>query len=83
LVLDVWKYQKWALPFIWIGMNPITIYLARNFMDFNSLGRRFVGNESLSYFGVDIGYFLAVSASLALTLTLARYMYNKKIFLRL
>lgn len=83
LVLDIWKYQKWALPFIWIGMNPITIYLARNFMDFNSLGRRFVGNESISYFGVDIGYFLAVSASLALTLSLARYMYNKRIFLRL
>ena len=83
LILDIWKIQKWALIFVWIGMNPITIYLARNFTDFNSLARRFVGNENISYFGEDIGYFLAVSASLALTLTLARFMYNKGIFIRL
>lgn len=28
LVIDVWKYKKWAFFFVVIGMNPLTIYLA-------------------------------------------------------
>ena len=28
LIIDVWQYKKWALFFVVIGMNPITIYLA-------------------------------------------------------
>ena len=29
-VVDVLKYQKWCTPFLWYGMNPITVYLADN-----------------------------------------------------
>jgi|AGTN01.3.fsa_nt_gi Uncharacterized conserved protein len=28
LIIDVWKFGKWAFFFVVIGMNPITIYLA-------------------------------------------------------
>jgi len=83
LILDVWKVQKWATPFIWIGMNPITIYMARNIIDFNRLAERFVGGEIQTLFGEKIGFFLLTSASLGLTLLLVRFLYQKKIFLRL
>ncbi|WP_026998122.1 acyltransferase family protein [Flectobacillus major] len=28
LIIDLWGWQKWALPFIWIGSNSILIYMA-------------------------------------------------------
>jgi predicted acyltransferase len=34
LIIDVWKYQKWAFFFVVIGMNPITIYLANRIIGF-------------------------------------------------
>ncbi len=83
LILDVWKIQKWAVVFVWIGMNPITIYLARNFINFNDLARRFVGGELQTLFGEKIGYLLLTSVSLGLTLALVRFLFKRKIFLRL
>lgn len=42
-IIEVWNRRKWAEPFIWIGLNPITIYLAVNFADFSRLAQRFTG----------------------------------------
>jgi predicted acyltransferase len=42
-VIAVRNHHKWAAPFIWIGLNPITIYLAANFADFNRLAQRLTG----------------------------------------
>jgi predicted acyltransferase len=36
LVIDVWNYKKWALFFVVIGMNPITIYLAGRIVGFGA-----------------------------------------------
>jgi len=82
LVVDVWKIRWWITPFIWIGMNPLTIYLARNFMDFNKLAERFVGGSIKTAVGEDPAYFLQTCVSLALALLLVRFLYKKKIFLR-
>ena len=36
LVIDVWRFKHWTLPFMVIGMNPITIYLlAHKFVNFS------------------------------------------------
>ena len=83
LILDVWKVQKWATIFVWIGMNPITIYMARNIVDFNALAKRFVGGELLTIFGENVGYFLYTTVSLVLTILFVRFLYKRKIFLRL
>ena len=83
LILDVWRIQKWALPFVWIGMNPITIYLARNFVDFNGLAERVVGGEIQTLMGAKIGYLLLTSVSLGFTLLVVRFLFNRKIFLRI
>lgn len=34
LVIDVWKFRRWAFFFVVIGMNSILIYLANGFVDF-------------------------------------------------
>ncbi len=83
LLVDVWKWSWWTAPFIWIGMNPITIYLARQFFDFNGFALRFVGGDIQDLVGPDWGYFLKVSVSLALTLAFVRFLYKRNIFIRI
>ena len=51
-IVDVKKWQWWCQPFIWIGMNPITLYLASNFMGglgFEKLARRLTGGPVKSF----------------------------------
>jgi predicted acyltransferase len=54
LIVDVWKMQKWAIPFVWIGMNPITIYMARNMVQFDDLAKRLVGGQLSTAFGASV-----------------------------
>ncbi|MBU6399839.1 MAG: DUF1624 domain-containing protein [Verrucomicrobia bacterium] len=81
-VIDVWKCQWWARPFVWVGMNPITIYMAVNLVDFGKIAERFVGGDLNQRFGA--GGDLAVAiASLALVFGFCHFLYRRKIFLRL
>jgi predicted acyltransferase len=43
LIIDVWRYKKWAFFFVVIGMNPITIYLAERIVNFGSATKFFFG----------------------------------------
>jgi len=81
-IVDVWKIRAWAAPFIWIGANPLTIYLARNMFDFNKLADRFVGGSIQATLGPDWGYLARMIVSLSLSLLVVRFLYHKKIFLR-
>jgi predicted acyltransferase len=81
-VIDVWKWRKWALPLIWIGVNPITIYFGGNFIDFTGLAKTLVGSEANNYFGRYSELVLAL-ATLALSFWFLRFLYQRKIFLRL
>lgn len=83
LIVDVWNYRKWALPFVWIGMNPITIYLIHNLVDIERIARRFAGGDlNKLYFG-RYGDLAVALVGIAITFAIARFMYQRKIFLRL
>jgi len=82
LVIDVWGWRWGTKPFLWIGANPITIYVARKLIDFNGIANRFVGGSIHNAVGDHWGYFLQMTVSLALSLLVVRFMYKKKIFLR-
>ncbi len=81
-LIEIWKVQKWAQPFVWIGMNPITIYLAFNVMDFPKLAERLVGGPIKTGFG-NYGELLVTLVVLAMSFLLVRLLYQRKIFLRL
>jgi predicted acyltransferase len=81
-VIEVWGWRRWAQPFVWIGMNPITIYLVHNLVDLKKIALRFVGG--------DLGVCLGRGADLAVTIVvmaisfwICRFLYRRKIFLRL
>jgi predicted acyltransferase len=46
LIIDVWKFKKWAFFFVVIGMNPITIYLTNRIVNFRNANRFFFGGIS-------------------------------------
>jgi predicted acyltransferase len=81
-IVDVWRFQRWAQPFIWIGMNPITIYLAVHIFGVRPLAQRFVGGDLNRCFG-SFGELVIALVSLALVFGLSRFLYQRKIFLRI
>ncbi|HPO14905.1 MAG TPA: DUF5009 domain-containing protein [Candidatus Hydrogenedentes bacterium] len=82
LIVDVWKFQLWARPLVWVGSNALAIYLARNIVDFHALALRFAGGNVQQLFGV-YGDLVVNIVSLGFTLLLAWYLYRKQIFLRI
>ncbi len=42
-IIEARNCRRWATPFIWIGLNPIAIYLAANVVSFSTLAHRFAG----------------------------------------
>ena len=46
LIVDVWQARAWCQPFVWMGMNSITVYLASNMLGgFRRLATRFAGGD--------------------------------------
>ena len=87
-VVDVMQFRKWCQPFVWIGMNSITIYLASNIIGgFSKLATRLTGGDIKSFFdlhvGKGVGDLIIAVTGLALAFWFVHFLYRKKIFLRL
>ncbi len=85
-VIEIWKIQKWAIPFVWIGSNAITIYLVSAAFGFRKLAGRFVGGEVQQFFDSHLshsGDFVRAVVALALMFCVVRFLYRRKIFIRL
>jgi len=55
LVVDMWKWRKWCQPFVWMGMNSITVYLASNIIGgFRKVATRLVGGDIKTFFDVQL-----------------------------
>ena len=80
-VIDVLKFSRWAQPFVWIGMNSITIYMLTNIIDFQGLVRRVIHQPMLTAMG-DWGPLVISVLSLSLSVGICYLLYKKKIFLR-
>jgi predicted acyltransferase len=81
-MVEVWQWRKWCTPFVWIGMNPITIYLAFHLIKFPDYAKLVVGGPVKDAFGAWGDMVMAI-AVVALSLGLVRFLYQRKIFLRL
>jgi predicted acyltransferase len=82
LVIDIFKLQFWARPFVWIGTNAITLYLAWAFFRFSAFANRFVGGQFAEHALKSYAGLVNAFVSLALVLLLARFLYKRQIFLR-
>ena len=87
-VVDVLQAQTWCQPFVWMGMNSITIYLTKNFLGgFGALALRFVGGDIKTFLDTHIapglGDLAVSTVGLLLAFWLVHFLYRRKIFLRL
>ncbi len=89
LVIDVLKIRFWAAPFVWIGMNAITLYLIQSIVSFPKLAELLVGGPigkrlHGSYSGApDLHPLVRDVIALLFVLLLARFLYKRQVFLRL
>ena len=83
LILDVYKVQKWSLPFVWIGMNPITIYMFVNMVNVRGIAQRFIGDNNSTFLGNDIYKPVLMALVIVINLIILRFLFNKKIFIRI
>jgi predicted acyltransferase len=77
LVIDVWGWRKWAFPWIVIGANAITIYMACRWISFDAVGQLLFSGAPLHE------SLLRPSAGLTVEWFSLFLLYRNKIFLRL
>ena len=88
-IVDVKQWQAWGRPFLWIGMNPITLYLASNFIGggFQKLASRLAGGSLTQFLNAHVttgfGDLIVCLVGVLLFVGFARFLYQRKIFLRL
>ena len=81
LVIDVWQWRRWTPPFVWIGSNALTMYLICHIFSSEPLTRRIVGGAIQSW----LAPYDAIARTvvwMGLLIILARFLYNRRIFLR-
>ena len=81
-IIDIKGWKRWTTPFIWIGMNAITLYLAQHVLKIEAIVEAVAGGPVAGMFG-DAGKLWLALCALALNLLIARFLYRRNIFLRI
>jgi predicted acyltransferase len=79
--VEIQGWRKWCVPFVWIGMNPITIYLAFHLINFSAFAQLVVGGPVQEFLG-PWGAMAQAVVVVGMVLALVRFLYQRKIFLR-
>lgn len=85
-VVDVLRWRAWAVPFVWIGMNSITLYVLANLLRPRAVAQRLAGGSVKAWLDAHLGagagnLVIAVLAAL-LVIAIARFLHRRQIFLR-
>ncbi len=76
-VIDVLRWRAWAFPFVVIGMNAITIYMMRRFIDFQDVAAFLLGKGESAMAAPVFG-----CMGFLVTWVVLYLMYRNKMFLR-
>ncbi len=90
LIVDVWQWRRWALPFVVIGVNPLVIYIGSGFIDFGRITQQLLGGvngylntvASLQVHGQGIGDLLNAAGLVLIEVLFLYVLYRKRMFLR-
>jgi predicted acyltransferase len=84
--VDIRECRRWAQPFIWIGMNSITIYMLENIVNYSGLAARITGGPLNRWLDDTIakgmGAWTTDLLGLIFCVLIARFLYQRKVFLR-
>ena len=75
-VVDVKGFRTWTTPFIWVGANPITLYVCSGLGFFRTITERLVGHPAKDWAWV------GTCAAFAILLLTARWLWKRGIFIK-
>ncbi len=81
-LIEMRNIRWWTAPFVWVGMNSIAVYFAAQVLGFGKVASRFVGGDLRKSLGAG-GDVLHAVVAVCLLFAFARFLYRRKIFLRL
>ena len=84
-VIDIQQNRRWCQPFVWIGMNAITIYLLVHFVKLHVIAKCFTGGEvhkALEGAWHGLGDLATALLAMFFALWICRFLFVRKIFLR-
>lgn len=81
LIIDIWKFRKWAFFFVVIGMNPITIYLTERIVGFGKANNFFFQGLA-ELLPEKWGPVIMATGVVAIAWVFLYFLYKKKIFLK-
>ncbi len=79
-IVDIKGWQRWAYPFIVIGLNPITIYVAQRLFKFGDVAQVFI-HGFVEYLG-DFKVVFTILCVLAVKILFLHFLHKHKIYLR-
>lgn len=85
-VIDVWRVQGWARPFLWVGANSLLIYLVSNVVDFAALSARFAGGPVAAWLDAQwagLGGLVLALVGAGLAVGFCGWLHRRGIFLRI
>jgi len=84
LIVDVWRRRTWCQPFVWIGMNAITIYVGGGIIGFRGLATKLAGGDIQNFLNTRVtqglGDLVISLVGLLLVIWFCRFLYRRKIF---
>lgn len=86
LLIDILGRTAWTTVFLWFGANAIALYMINNLVEFKAVARRLVAGDVEKFIDATVtagaGAFVIVAVGLVLATLLARFLYNREIFVR-
>ena len=84
--IEIRNWRRWAEPFVWVGLNPIAIYVAGNMIDWPKIAGRFTGGDLQKWLNADVhpglGNLLTALLAMGFSFLLAWFLHRRKIYLR-
>ncbi len=80
-MVDVRGWKRWPAPFVWVGMNPITLYLTHGLLAYTTIAKRLAGGPVAAGFGSWAEVWLA-SCVVGISVLIAWFLHQRRIFLR-
>jgi predicted acyltransferase len=86
LLIDVYGWKSWTSVFVWFGANAITLYMINSLMGYQAAASRLVGGDVYNFLNTYVsngmGGLVNVAVGLIIATVMARFLYRRKIFLR-
>lgn len=86
LIMEVAGLKGWAMPWVWVGMNPIAIYLLTSVVDFQAIAARIFGGPFAAWMDgkvAGLGGLVIALGGMVLVLWLCRTLYKREVFFRI